>query len=183
MIARILALAVLLLAESPTWSGYRARIQTSPFDQATARGITRAGIAGLLAAIALAWCVPSARIPSALAWAGVALTLVGASLRVWSILTLGRFFTLTLQTNAAQRLVELGPYRRIRHPSYLGGELALLGLGLAFGNALSAAALVVPMVFAHLLRIRAEEQMMSQAFGSTWQAYERRTWRLVPFVF
>jgi len=32
-------------------------------------------------------------------------------------------------------------------------------------------------------RIHDEEELMHSEFGTTWEAYARRTWRLVPFVY
>jgi protein-S-isoprenylcysteine O-methyltransferase len=177
--APFVAAGLVVLAESLTWAGYRARLARSPFDRATATEISAAGLVGLLAALALSrW----GRLPE-LAWAGACLTGLGAALRGWSIVTLGRSFSLTLQTHAGQRVIEHGPYRFVRHPSYLGGELALLGLGLALGSWVSAVALAAPMIWAHARRIRAEEQMMAGSFGEAWKAYCSRTWALLPFVY
>src|SRR5918911_3403865 len=70
---------------------------------------------------------------------GVALILLGAALRLWSILTLGRFFTPNVTVSSGQRVVERGPYRFVRHPSYSGLLLIMLGLGLTLTNRASLA--------------------------------------------
>lgn len=179
-------LAGLALAEAPTWPGYRARMRRSAHDASTAKLITWAGVLGVLGALeAAAWGSDVARlaIPPVAVWGGVALTSLGALLRVWAMLALGPRFTLTLQAEPSQPLVASGPYRFIRHPSYLGGELALLGTGLSFGNWLCPALMALPMLAAHLWRIPIEERMMEQCFGDRWRAYRERTARLVPFVY
>jgi protein-S-isoprenylcysteine O-methyltransferase len=46
---------------------------------------------------------------------------------------LGRFFTFDVAVQSGQTVVDAGPYRYIRHPSY-AGALTLVGLGQALGN-------------------------------------------------
>lgn len=50
----------------------------------------------------------------------------GLALRTWAIATLGGWFTLRVGVKPAQRLVQEGPYRRMRHPSYAGAFLAFV---------------------------------------------------------
>jgi len=59
---------------------------------------------------------------------GTALFVVGYAIRVWSIKTLGKDFSLTLLM--PMRIVTSGPYRWVRHPSYSGTLLMLLGLSI-----------------------------------------------------
>jgi protein-S-isoprenylcysteine O-methyltransferase len=114
----------------------------------------------------------------------IALCLVVAGLGVrWvSILTLGRLFTVNVAIHDNHTLVERGAYRYIRHPSYAGLLLAFLGLGVFFASWLSILALVVPIAFAILNRIRKEEAALLAAFGDSYAAYCRRTKRIVPGV-
>jgi protein-S-isoprenylcysteine O-methyltransferase Ste14 len=111
---------------------------------------------------------------------GTAILLAGAAFRIWAILTLGRFFTVTVTIQPAHRLVEDGPYRRLRHPSYTGLVAALAGFGLALGNWLSLLALLGAPLVGILLRIRAEEAALSAALGDSYRAYSARTDRLIP---
>jgi protein-S-isoprenylcysteine O-methyltransferase Ste14 len=114
--------------------------------------------------------------------AGVAILLAGAAFRIWAIVVLGRFFTVTVTIQPDHRIVEDGPYRRLRHPSYTGLLAALAGFGLALGNWLSLLALVVLPLAGVLLRIRAEEAALVRALGDGYRAYEARTDRLIPGV-
>jgi protein-S-isoprenylcysteine O-methyltransferase Ste14 len=113
---------------------------------------------------------------------GTALMLAGTAFRAWAILVLGRFFTVTVTIQPDHRIVEEGPYRRLRHPSYTGLLLAMIGLGLALGNWLSLLALAVLPLVGVLLRIRAEESALSRALGDDYRAYAARTDRLIPGV-
>ncbi|KAG0076805.1 hypothetical protein BGZ92_002242, partial [Podila epicladia] len=55
-------------------------------------------------------------------WQLVALgiALIADALRKWSIVTLDRFFTFRLTIRTQHKLVNSGPYRYLRHPSYTG---------------------------------------------------------------
>jgi protein-S-isoprenylcysteine O-methyltransferase Ste14 len=55
----------------------------------------------------------------------------GLALRLWAVLSLGRFFKVTVSIQEGHRVIRSGPYRLVRHPSYSGLLIALLGLGLA----------------------------------------------------
>jgi len=106
----------------------------------------------------------------------------GLLLRWISIITLGRFFTVNVATHADHRLVDFGPYRWVRHPSYTGLLIAFLGLGVFFGSWLGIAILMVAITLALLHRIRVEEEALGEALGAEYAAYQARTKRLIPGV-
>lgn len=113
---------------------------------------------------------------------GFAVLVVGIVLRGWAILTLGRFFTPTVQIHHGQRVVESGPYRYVRHPSYTGMLVALIGLGIALDDWLSLLILAVLPLTGILVRIRYEESVLTDALGDDYRDYASRTSRLVPGV-
>ena len=115
--------------------------------------------------------------------AGFATFVAGVCLRWWSILVLGRFFTVKVSISPDHRIVESGPYRLLRHPSYTGALLAILGMGICMGNWISFAVLVVPPVFAMGYRIGVEERALTEFFGDGYRKYSGRTYRLIPFVY
>ena len=114
---------------------------------------------------------------------GFCLFVLGLSLRWFSIIHLGRFFTTNVAIVPDHRVIDSGPYRFIRHPSYTGALLAFLGLGLCLGNLVSLLVLTVPIFFAFLWRIRLEERAMVEALGERYRSYMQRTKCLIPFVF
>jgi protein-S-isoprenylcysteine O-methyltransferase Ste14 len=114
---------------------------------------------------------------------GVVLTLGGIALRWFAILWLGRWFTVNVAIAADQPLVDTGPYRYVRHPSYTGALLAFLGLGLCIGHGLSLAIILVPVVAVFAWRIHVEEAVLAEAFGPRWTAYAARTRRLLPGIY
>jgi protein-S-isoprenylcysteine O-methyltransferase Ste14 len=113
---------------------------------------------------------------------GLAMLGAGVALRAWAILTLGRFFQYTVVVQEGQRVIESGPYRRIRHPSYSGLLLAMLGLGIALDNVLGIAACLLPALVAFSLRLLSEERVLARELGEPYRDYMRRTDRLIPGV-
>jgi protein-S-isoprenylcysteine O-methyltransferase Ste14 len=114
---------------------------------------------------------------------GLTLMVLGLSIRLWAILTLGDYYTYTLRVSEGQHLVDEGPYRAIRHPGYLGTLLTWIGLPLALSNWLSATLVTAAIVLAYRARIPAEEEMLIESFGDEYRDYMQRTARLLPFIF
>jgi len=118
----------------------------------------------------------------AVRWTGVAIFGIGALLRVFSILTLGSRFTVWVALQTDHHLTTTGLYRLIRHPSYTGAALTVLGWAITF-RSLIGVVLALIVLLPLLSRIGAEEQLLIEEFGDEYRQYQRRTWRLVPFVY
>lgn len=115
-------------------------------------------------------------------WLGIAILLSGAVLRVWPMFVLGRRFSGLVAIQRDHELVTTGPYRHIRHPSYLGAVLGMIGFALVFRSGVGLVLLVPGALLLHA-RMNAEEALLSEAFGPAYAAYRRRTWRLVPRLY
>jgi protein-S-isoprenylcysteine O-methyltransferase Ste14 len=116
----------------------------------------------------------------ALVAAGLIIMWTGLAVRIWAVCVLGRAFRTTVEVHSGQQVVERGPYRWVRHPSYSGLLLITTGLGLAYGNWLSLALLLVLPLPALLRRIFVEEDVLTGALGKPYADYRTRTKRLVP---
>ncbi|HEY8005009.1 MAG TPA: isoprenylcysteine carboxylmethyltransferase family protein [Phenylobacterium sp.] len=115
-------------------------------------------------------------------WVGAAAALCGMALRVWSVATLGRYFTYVVKVAEDQPVVETGPYRLLRHPSYAGALLTALGIGLSLRVAIAPVILVAAQLLAYSIRMSVEEKALSEGIGEPYRAYMRRTKRIVPYV-
>ena len=157
------------------------------------RGSRRLIAVGITVAIALAgvlarrlrhdsalW-LPAADTDALLA-VGLAIMWAGIALRVWSVATLGPAFRLTVEIDPDQQLVDRGPYRRLRHPSYTGLVLITCGYGVAARVWPALAVAVVLPVAVLARRIEIEERELVVAMGDSYREYQRRTKRLVPGV-
>ena len=114
---------------------------------------------------------------------GIALMLAGTAFRFYAMWVLGRSFTYYVAVHDKQTVVEVGPYHYIRHPSYTGALIIFFGLGLALGNWAGLLALLTGVGIAYGYRISVEESVLAATLGEPYQAYMRRTRRLVPFLF
>jgi len=109
---------------------------------------------------------------------------VGCGLRLWSMITLGKFFTRTLAVQADQKVVTNGPYALIRHPGYLANFFVMFPFCLIIASNWILFT-IVGLVYtrAYVYRIRTEEQMLLKTLGTAYQRYSQSTWKLIPYVF
>ncbi len=118
----------------------------------------------------------------AIRWAGFALLVVGSIVRLWPVFVLGPRFSGLVAIQTDHELVTTGIYRYVRNPSYLGLLVASLGWALVFRagvGILLTALLLIPLV----ARIRSEERLLTEHFGTEYERYRARTWRLVPGIY
>lgn len=141
--------------------------------------------AGMFLAFFLAFRLPAADIrwhPAVFFGLGIAILLAGVALRLYAMRALGRFFTRQVAIHTGQTVIQSGPYHLIRHPSYTGSLITLLGMGLALTNWASlVAALVIPAI-GFLYRIPVEERALVESLGDPYREYMHRTHRLIPFI-
>jgi protein-S-isoprenylcysteine O-methyltransferase Ste14 len=118
----------------------------------------------------------------ALQTSGIFIQIVGLVVRVWSLQTLGRFYTgqLTISTN--HRIITSGPYRYIRHPGYLSVLIQSIGFGLATGNLVCMGIIILLYFCVYTYRIHMEEKMLIDHFGEEYGMYSKRTSRVIPFI-
>ena len=186
-IALLLIIAFMVL-EGRLRQGEQAKsLETGAADQGSSRRVGQAfGASMILMLLALgldAFKIATLPDNTIVGWIGVGLTLAGLGMRVWAARVLGRFYTRTLLTQGDQRIVQEGPYRLIRHPGYLGAIGMWVGAALASVNWIALVAIPLIVVTAYLLRIRSEEVMLAETFGSQYQDYQKHSWRLVPLVY
>ena len=120
--------------------------------------------------------------PSWVFFSGIGLMLAGVAFRWWAIVTLGKFFTFDVAVQSSQKVIDSGPYRFIRHPSYTGALMTQVGIGLALGNWAGLLALMLCMTIAYAYRISVEEQALAAALGEPYKQYMQRTHRIIPFL-
>jgi protein-S-isoprenylcysteine O-methyltransferase len=133
----------------------------------------------------LAYLLPAASMGAApaLRALGIAIFVMGLMIRWHAIVHLGRFFTVNVAIAADHRLIDTGPYRFVRHPSYTGALMAFLGLALCLANWASLVVMVVPVFLVFLRRMQVEEGALLLALGDQYRDYMNRTKRLIPAVY
>lgn len=113
---------------------------------------------------------------------GLMLAVPGFVLMLWARAALGRQFSLHVTIQDQHRLVTAGLYRFVRHPRYAGITLFMVGTALVY-RSWFALGLAVASFAVLIWRIRDEEALMRTQFGAEWDAYCRRSWRLLPRVY
>ena len=94
---------------------------------------------------------------------------------------LGHHYSPSFDAYIPEELVTYGYYRFIRHPIYLFNLFVSFGLAMASGSAIVMANALIGLMFI-LKIIRIEEASLFQHF-STYQAYAKKTRRLLPFCY
>ena len=181
-----IAWASWILPEVVAWRVKQSADSSRTRDQGSLNLIAALWWIGIAMDFVLSLLLPQAAISwkrTSLFFVGICLMLVGVALRWYSAAVLGKYFTFDVAIQSGQVLIEVGPYRYIRHPSYSGALLTLLGFGLALGNLAGLAATLSCMGFAYAYRIPVEEAALASALGEAYEQYMKRTWRLVPFLF
>jgi len=122
-------------------------------------------------------------IPELFFYVGIVLMLVGIVFRQWAIWVLGRFFSTKVRIVSDHKIVREGPYRFLRHPSYTGMLMILLGLGLASRTWLGTIVILALFGLVMGYRINVEEKALRAEFGEEYVEYAKKTKRLLPFLF
>ena len=142
-------------------------------------------VIGVVGALLIAGSATAAAIPfgrEALFVAGCAAMVFGIAFRGWAVIVLGRYFTVVVRVLEHQPVVDRGPYRVLRHPSYTGLLCTCLGIGLALGNWLALLFAIVPTTIAIVYRIRVEERALLAGIGEPYRQFCATRSRLIPGV-
>lgn len=115
---------------------------------------------------------------AALQWVGLGLMASGLGLMAWAYLVF-RSFRLLPKIEAGHELCEDGPFARLRHPIYCGINLFYLGTFCLVPRLFLFVQVLVNMV-SFDVRARAEERILTQAFGDQYRRYAARTRRFIP---
>ena len=122
-------------------------------------------------------------LPSWLSWVGVVM-FAGAAVLLWAThQAMGRNWTPTLGFREDHALVTEGVFGTIRHPMYAAHLLWALAQPLILTNWIAGFSFLIPQIAQLWLRIGAEEEMMLEKFGDDYQAYIKKTGRLLPKLF
>jgi protein-S-isoprenylcysteine O-methyltransferase Ste14 len=114
-----------------------------------------------------------------LQYVGAFVMVLGYVIFIWSVLVRGRYAT-SWQMPEDHRLVDRGPYRYVRHPSYLAYFLMFTGFLLMWGNFLALVPLVA--VPGYVMLTFREEEMLVAKFGERYVQYRKHVGRYLPKI-
>ena len=111
---------------------------------------------------------------------GTLVALAGILLRVWSVRTLGRFYSGHIETWYDHTVVNSGPYKWIRHPGYTGSILQAIGMPLVMNSYFT---LILSVILSALFvrRMLWEEVFLAQSLPG-YREYRSHTWRIIPGI-
>jgi protein-S-isoprenylcysteine O-methyltransferase Ste14 len=120
----------------------------------------------------------------------VVLSLVAVAAAIASVVvimaavnTLGKEWSVTARLVEGHKLAKEGPYRFVRHPIYTGMLGMLLATGLAISNGLALVVAIVIFFLGTSVRMRSEEKLLREAFGSEFESYVRKVSAIVPGIY
>jgi protein-S-isoprenylcysteine O-methyltransferase Ste14 len=122
-----------------------------------------------------------------LEWTRSVLTVAIATASVWLVNAaarrLGKQWALTARVVEGHTLIKDGVYRFVRHPIYTGMFGMLLATGLATAQWVPLLVASVLFVAGTLIRVRIEERLLREAFGSEFDNYVRNVPALIPGIY
>ena len=116
-----------------------------------------------------------------------AFTILLAIASVWLILaalkTLGKQWSVAARVIEGHQLITNGPYRLVRNPIYSGMFGMLIATGLVYSR--WDALLIAMAVFWYgtAIRVKAEEKLLRESFGASFDEYARRVPPMIPNFF
>jgi protein-S-isoprenylcysteine O-methyltransferase Ste14 len=108
---------------------------------------------------------------------GIILTAFGYFLFTWSVIARGRYAT-AWEMPGNHKLVTWGPYRYVRHPSYLAYFIMFPGLFLIWLTGIA----LIPIVAipSYLQIVSEEEKMLTQRFSDEYITYQKTVGQFFP---
>ena len=116
-----------------------------------------------------------------------ALTVAIAAASAWLVNSaarrLGKQWALAARLVDDHTLIQDGPYRFVRNPIYAGMFGMLIATGLAVSHWIPLLCATVLFAIGTCIRIRIEERLLREAFGSRFEEYARKVPALIPGVY
>lgn len=138
------------------------------------------GFSQSITVLSALWFDPLWTTPSIFHLVGFFLLICGISFRFWAIQTLGMYYSHIVRTVDHHKIIDNGPYRYLRHPSYAGMIIALCGICVFYCNVVSMLTFLALLLPSIVLRILIEEKMLLTLDG--YLEYAKTKNRLIPFI-
>ena len=119
---------------------------------------------------------------NAMRWLGVFICAAGITLRLIPVFVLKNRFSGLVAIQAGHKLETRGIYGLVRNPSYLGMLVSVVGWALVFRSIVGVLISLLSLI-PIIPRIHAEERLLRKHFGTQYDDYFARTWRLLPWIY
>jgi protein-S-isoprenylcysteine O-methyltransferase Ste14 len=156
-------------------------------------GVSIVGVAFQGLSYALVWSIRrpafSAMLPGTV-WLNAIISILAVAAAIGSVVlvtsavkTLGKEWSITARTVEDHKLATKGPYARVRHPIYTGMLGMLIATGIAISHWLVLLIAILVFAIGTLIRVRIEERLLRETFGSQFDDYARRVPAVIPGIF
>ena len=130
---------------------------------------------------ASSWPLPASTVGEvALAVVAVVLAFASSWWSLRAVQTLGKQWTYEARVIEGHELITQGPYAVVRNPIYLGMFGLMVATGLVFTTWWVLLIAVTAFLIGNQVRIRAEENLLRETFGSRFDDYARRVPAFFP---
>jgi protein-S-isoprenylcysteine O-methyltransferase Ste14 len=119
-------------------------------------------------------------VPPAVSLVGDVLVALGLGLAILVVIQ-NAYAGTTVIVETEQKLVSTGVYGLVRHPMYTGNVIVMVGIPLAL-DSYWGLVFVIPGLVVFALRIRDEEQLLTQELSGYREYAQQVQYRLVPYV-
>ncbi len=128
------------------------------------------------------WRYPASVQWNAITTVALIVAIGGLALRTWAVLMLGPLFTMHIDIQQDHKVVTTGPYRIVRHPSYLGAFIMYVATIVFLQAWFSAIVAVVVLPLAFSRRIHYEEELLQTELGQDYKNYAKSVRRFIPGI-
>ncbi len=112
--------------------------------------------------------------------AGIIIFSLGFLLRKRVIKTLGPIWSINIEISDDQYLITDGPYALCRHPNYLAILMEVVGFCFIANSFYTLAVTLIVYIPIMMIRIKIEERVLENKFGSKYKDYSKSTPLIVP---
>jgi protein-S-isoprenylcysteine O-methyltransferase Ste14 len=181
--------AIYIWAFVPEWRIVTGGVRSVKAGSSSDSGSLQVMLGGMWVTLFLAfplsfvrsWMFP-ARIQLPMFAIGISLMLLGSVLRRYCFKTLGEYFTGDVRARSDQPVIDTGPYRLVRHPSYTAGMMMFAGIGFALGSWISLVLLLAGSITTYWYRVRIEERALAETIGEPYRNFMKARKRFIPHV-
>jgi protein-S-isoprenylcysteine O-methyltransferase Ste14 len=113
---------------------------------------------------------------------GFVLIWFGLGIRIYAIRLLGKSFSNEVKIKVEHELYDKNIYAYIRHPSYLGAILSIIGTSFWLESWLTFPISMIITILAYYHRITQEEKILLNHFGEKYAKYCQKTGSLLPKI-
>ncbi|MER0442835.1 isoprenylcysteine carboxylmethyltransferase family protein [Emticicia sp. W12TSBA100-4] len=113
---------------------------------------------------------------------GLLFLFIGTVIRIDALYKLNKNFTANITEIEKGKLIQHGIFCFIRHPSYLGAYLTMLGTSLFFEAIYTFIFSSISLIIVYSYRIYFEEKQLVKFFKNKYIRYKKSTWKMFPYI-